>query len=68
MKKFLIFIFSFSSCLDNNINYDFLNIDQDSFDVETVREIHSHIDEVEKHLLFFHDDVEKAFSRWRGEW
>jgi len=32
LKKFLIFIFSFSSCLDNNINYDFLNIDQDSFE------------------------------------
>lgn len=42
------------------------HLDEGSFDVETIKEVHSHIDEVEKHLLFFHDDVEKAFSKWRG--
>ena len=32
LKKFLILIFSLSSCLDNTISYDFLNIEQDSLE------------------------------------
>ena len=40
------------------------HIDSTGFDVEVIKEIHSHIDEVERHLLFFHEDVEKAFSKW----
>ena len=40
------------------------HIDEGSFNVNVIQEIHHHIDEVEKHLLFFHEDVEKAFSKW----
>ena len=32
MKKFLLFVFLLSSCLDSTISYNFLNVDQNSFE------------------------------------